>query len=396
VTDNVNLSQIHWVAGKYDEREIENLFVFERAVAEKRVGYIIQALERYCLDRSEIIGIGFCLSKKHAEFMAQVFNKEGIPSEFLIAESEDAVRDSVKHRQVTKEITFVFVVDIYNEGIDIPEVNTVLFLRPTESLTIFLQQLGRGLRLSEGKGALTVLDFVGQAHHKYSFEDRFKALLSRTRKSVEHEIKHGFANVPRGCSIQLEKQAQDYILENIRNAVNTKRQAEFYMNVMAVKAQTGSPEQWIKESLLLTLEPTVTLNHSLMVVLIEMLKSAPLKEIAIGLCEQMRKLKTTPAMHRQDQKYYLRGRNNALTELIFMLNMVLGEKETAIADYKSNYKDIDNEIGLYVLLRHLSNYREKALWLREYELGLQQKVQPRKALVETYKCIKETGDFPQY
>lgn len=55
-----------------------------------------------------------------------------------------------------------------------------------------------------------------------------------------------------------------------------------------------------------------------------------------------------------------------------------------------------NEIGLYVFLRHLSNYREKALWLREYELGLQQKVQPRKALVETYKCIKETGDFPQY
>ncbi|HEY8910719.1 MAG TPA: DUF3427 domain-containing protein [Desulfosporosinus sp.] len=112
---------------------------------------------------------------------------------------------------------------IENEGIDIPEVNTVLFLRPTESLTVFLQQLGRGLRLSEGKEALTVLDFVGQAHKKYSFEDRFKALLSRTRKTVEHEIKHGFANVPRGCSIQLEKQAQDYILENIRNAVNNKR-----------------------------------------------------------------------------------------------------------------------------------------------------------------------------
>lgn len=173
-------------------------------------------------------------------------------------------------------------------------------------------------------------------------------------------------------------------------------QAEFYMNVMAVMAQTGSPEKWIKESLLLTLEPTVTLDHSLMVVLIEMLKSAPLKEIAIELCEQMRKLKSTPAMHRQDQKYYLRGRNNALTELIFMLNMVLGEKETAIADCKSNYKHIDNEIGLYVLLGQLFNYREKELWLREYELGLQQKVQPRKALVETYKYIKETGNLPQY
>ena len=204
-------------------REVENLFVFERAVAVKRVGNVIKAIERYCLERSDIIGIGFCLTKRHAEFMSEIFNKSGIPSEFLIAESEDGVRDHVKRRLVTKEIKFVFVVDIYNEGIDIPEVNTVLFLRPTESLTVFLQQLGRGLRLSEGKEALTVLDFVGQAHKKYSFEDRFKALLSRTRKTVEHEIKHGFANVPRGCSIQLEKQAQDYILENIRSAVNTKR-----------------------------------------------------------------------------------------------------------------------------------------------------------------------------
>ncbi|MHB8076696.1 DUF3427 domain-containing protein [Desulfosporosinus fructosivorans] len=223
VTDNVDLSHVRWVAGKYDEREIENLFVFERAVAVKRVGNVVKAIEKYCLERSDIIGIGFCLTKKHAEFMSEIFNKSGIPSEFLIAESEDSVRDSVKRRLVTKEIKFVFVVDIYNEGIDIPEVNTVLFLRPTESLTVFLQQLGRGLRLSDGKEALTVLDFVGQAHKKYSFEDRFKALLSRTRKTVEHEIKHGFANVPRGCSIQLEKQAQDYILENIRNAVNTKR-----------------------------------------------------------------------------------------------------------------------------------------------------------------------------
>jgi hypothetical protein len=173
-------------------------------------------------------------------------------------------------------------------------------------------------------------------------------------------------------------------------------QAEFYRNVVAVIAQTGKPEQWIKESLLLTLEPTVTLDHSLMVVLIEMLKSAPLKEITISLCEQLRKLKTTPAKHRQDQKYYLRERNNALTKLIFMLNMVLGEKETAIVDFKNNDQEINPEIGLYVLLWLLFDYREKELWLREYEFGLRQNVQPRKSLVETYKYIKETGDFPQY
>ncbi|KUO74562.1 MAG: hypothetical protein APF81_20730 [Desulfosporosinus sp. BRH_c37] len=78
---------------------------------------VLRLLDNKALKQS----IGFCLSKKHAEFMARVFNKAGIPSEFLVAESESAVRDSVKQRLVTKEITFVFVVDIYNEGIDIPD-----------------------------------------------------------------------------------------------------------------------------------------------------------------------------------------------------------------------------------------------------------------------------------
>lgn len=102
MTDNVDLSHVRWVAGKYDEREIENLFVFERAVAVKRVGNVVKAIEKYCLERAEIIGIVFCLTKKHAEFMSDIFNKLGIPSEFLIAESEDGVRDNVKRRLVTR------------------------------------------------------------------------------------------------------------------------------------------------------------------------------------------------------------------------------------------------------------------------------------------------------
>ena len=114
------------------------------------------------------------------------------------------------------EIRFIFVVDIYNEGVDIPEVNTVLFLRPTESLTIFLQQLGRGLRLAEEKECLTVLDFIGQANKRYRFEEKFAALLSNTTRSVSREIKDGFISVPKGCYIQLEKKAAKYILENIR------------------------------------------------------------------------------------------------------------------------------------------------------------------------------------
>ena len=91
---------------------------------------------------------------------------------------------------------------------DIPEINTVMFLRPTESLTVFLQQLGRGLRLSEGKDCLTVLDFIGQAHAKYNFESKFAALLGNTERSVKEEIENGFPLLPKGCYIKLEKMAQ--------------------------------------------------------------------------------------------------------------------------------------------------------------------------------------------
>jgi superfamily II DNA or RNA helicase len=223
VTDSVNLSQVRWTAGKYSDSELENLFVLDAFVARRRVANIIQSIEKYCNEISEIIGIGFCVSMKHAEFMADCFNQAGISSDYLTAESDDCTRDTVKKRLINRDIHFIFVVDLYNEGVDIPEINTVLFLRPTESLTVFLQQLGRGLRLSEGKEALTVLDFVGQANNKFDFEQRYKALLGKSRRTVEYEIKHDFIHLPRGCSIQLEKQAQEYILDNIRNTINNKR-----------------------------------------------------------------------------------------------------------------------------------------------------------------------------
>ncbi|MCH5138862.1 DUF3427 domain-containing protein, partial [Clostridiaceae bacterium UIB06] len=121
-------------------------------------------------------------------------------------------------RLVKGEVKFIFTVDLYNEGVDIPEINTVLFLRPTESLTVFLQQLGRGLRLSEGKECLTVLDFVGQAHKNYDFEQKFKALIGKSKHSIEHNINNGFLNLPKGCYIHLEKQAKEYILRNIKGA----------------------------------------------------------------------------------------------------------------------------------------------------------------------------------
>lgn len=216
VSDEVDLSDLKWERGGYNRRELSNVYTMNEVVACKRANLIIQSVVKYVTDINEVKGLGFCVSKEHAEFMSNYFNEHGIHSIYLVSETSDEVRYSAKKQLVDGNIRFIFVVDIYNEGVDIPEVNTVLFLRPTESLTIFLQQLGRGLRLCDGKDCLTVLDFIGQANKNYNFESKFAALLNNTSRGVLGEISNGFASVPRGCYIQLEKKAKEYILNNIR------------------------------------------------------------------------------------------------------------------------------------------------------------------------------------
>ena len=222
ITDNVNLEELKWIRGGYDKSELAKLYTISGLAANRRADMIISSILKYVTDIDDVKGIGFCVSVEHAEFMSNYFNKNGIDTMFLTGNSPDEERRNAKQNLVSGKVRFIFVVDIYNEGVDIPEINTVLFLRPTESLTIFLQQLGRGLRLSEKKECLTVLDFIGQANKKYNFEDKFSALLSSTTKSLHKEIKNGFVSVPKGCYIQLEKKAQKYILDNIRSSFGSK------------------------------------------------------------------------------------------------------------------------------------------------------------------------------
>src|SRR5690606_34791665 len=155
--------------------------------------------------------------------MCEKFILAGLKADYLTSENAKGNRDQAKKRLQNKEINFLFVVDIFNEGVDVPELDTVLFLRPTESLTIFLQQLGRGLRLADGKDYLTVLDFVGQVRSEYDFEHKFRSLVGRTHTSIVREIEDDFPHLPLGCSIVLEKKAKEVILQNIKNAVGFNR-----------------------------------------------------------------------------------------------------------------------------------------------------------------------------
>ena len=237
VTDTVDLDSLKWARGGYDRTELSNIYTFSGHEARRRADHVISSLLKYVTDIDEVKGLGFCVTIEHAGFMAEYFNTHGIPSICLTGESSDEERKTAKARLVSGEIRFIFVVDIYNEGVDIPEVNTVLFLRPTESLTIFLQQLGRGLRLAENKECLTVLDFIGQANRKYNFEDKFAALLSNTSRGVSREIKDGFTSLPKGCYVQLEKKAASYILDNIRASYGST--AGLVTRIAGFEADTG-------------------------------------------------------------------------------------------------------------------------------------------------------------
>ena len=239
VTDNIDLSNLRWERGGYNREELSKIYTRQDAEAITRASLIVQAVDKYVTDINEVKGLGFCVSKEHARFMADYFNKCNIPSLCLTGDSPKEERDSAKLKLTNGDLRFIFVVDLYNEGVDIVDVNTILFLRPTESLTIFLQQLGRGLRLADDKECLTVLDFIGQANKKYDFESKFKALLSNTDRNISNEIKNGFISAPKGCYIQLEKKAQEYVLENIRTGFD--RKDGLIARIASFTEDTGKP-----------------------------------------------------------------------------------------------------------------------------------------------------------
>jgi len=219
ITDTVDLTGVKWSRRGYDIEELTNVYTANH----RRSDLVIQAINKYVTSMEAVKGLGFCVSVKHALYMAAYFNQKKIPSIALHGDSPYEDRQSAQRKLASGKVKFIFVVDLYNEGIDIPEINTVLFLRPTESLTVFLQQLGRGLRLADEKECLTVLDFVGQAHKDYPFEEKFRALVGRSKHSIRHYVENGFFHLPKGSVIQMEKQAKEYILRNIKAVKNTKQ-----------------------------------------------------------------------------------------------------------------------------------------------------------------------------
>lgn len=235
ITDNVDLSNVPWARGRYIPSELNNVYTGN----DQRVSHILNNLQKYLTDINEVRALCFCVTQEHAKFMAEKFVLAGLKADFLISNGPTD-RDTIKERLLRKEINYLFVVDIFNEGVDVPEIDTVLFLRPTESLTVFLQQLGRGLRLSDGKDCLSVLDFVGNARSEYDFEGKFRAMIGKTSNSIQNELERNFPHVPLGCTIILEKKAKEIILKNIKEAIRPNR-IQLLNKIRNFKHQTKLP-----------------------------------------------------------------------------------------------------------------------------------------------------------
>ncbi|KZZ78863.1 restriction endonuclease subunit R [Oleiphilus sp. HI0133] len=247
IDDPVDISKVSWKQGRYDINELTKVYTQH----DSRTKHIVQNIRHIVDDVSEMKALAFCASVEHARYMASKLNQYELPAAHLTSENNQH-RDELQSALRQGDIKVLCVVDIFNEGVDIPEVNTVLFLRPTESLTIFLQQLGRGLRLAKNKDCLTVLDFVGNAHVEYDFTQKLRALVGRGRRSIEEELHDDFPHLPLGCSIVLQEQAQSTILRNIRNAVPNR--SKLIRSIQNFSHQSSLP---------LTLENFLRLNPSI-------------------------------------------------------------------------------------------------------------------------------------
>ena len=214
ITDSVDYSEVAWDKGHYVASELSRIYSYNDA----RTAVILQSLQKYLTNIRDVRALCFCVDQQHAKYMASKFTLCGLKADVLTSENAQ-MRMALYNRLKRKDINYLFVVDMFNEGVDIPEVDTILFLRPTESLTVFIQQFGRGLRKAEGKTHVDILDFVGNSRAEFNYTDRMRVMLGRTSMSVVEEMERDCPHLPLGCRIILEPKAKEYIMNNIRGAI---------------------------------------------------------------------------------------------------------------------------------------------------------------------------------
>lgn len=219
IHDGLDLRDIPWRRGRgYEISELSNLYTADDAWVRR----VIKELDTRTDDIHSMKALGFCVSIQHARFMATRFNQAGISAKAVWGDTPETERKEALRGLGNGRINILFSVDIFNEGVDVPSVDTLLLLRPTESATLFLQQLGRGLRKSKDKSVCTVFDFVGLHRREFRFDRRLSALLGGTRKHLKYQVENSFPYLPAGCHMELDHVARGIILESLRSALPSR------------------------------------------------------------------------------------------------------------------------------------------------------------------------------
>ncbi|WP_208874642.1 DUF3427 domain-containing protein [Streptomyces sp. PBH53] len=216
IPDGTDLTRLTWQKGSYTDRDLDEVYTGNHA----RARIVVKQVRDKVSNPASMRALGFCVSKAHAHFMAEFFRAAGFQAVALDSDSPTDVRTQALADLRGGKIQVIFSVDLFNEGLDIPDVDTLLLLRPTNSATVFLQQLGRGLRRTETKPVVTVLDFIGQHRAEFRLEEQFRALTNLSRNRLVDHIEHDFPQLPSGCQIILEGKAKELVLGNIRSHLN--------------------------------------------------------------------------------------------------------------------------------------------------------------------------------
>ncbi len=214
--ESVDYGAIPWRSGGFDPEQLENALMVEERV---------EAMLKHCwirgFDGPKRVTVGFCAGVRHARFMAAALTSRGLVAGVVTGADDVAAREAMYGRlqDPSDSLEWLFVADVLNEGVDLPAINCVVFLRPTESATIFIQQLGRGLRLAPGSEVLTVLDFVG--HHRTAWL-AIDAMNDTTAPRGPTTVEPLDLTPPVGCEIVLDSRTVE-MLEKVRSYAPSKK-----------------------------------------------------------------------------------------------------------------------------------------------------------------------------
>lgn len=210
--DETDLSEVKWNGGAQEISDLDRVISGDHI----RARLVIQSVQKYCSDLKRMRSLAFCVSVRHAEFMAEQFKAAGLAAASVTGGTDREVRQGIPGRLASGEIQIVCTCDLYNEGVDLPDVNTLLLLRPTQSPVLFEQQLGRGLRLAPDKESCLVLDFVGRYREEFRFDQLLQVMTGLPKRRLIEDLVHGFPTLPPGCHLAFDRVAGERVLASLK------------------------------------------------------------------------------------------------------------------------------------------------------------------------------------